>query len=166
MEPHRTDWAEGFLTQARSDWAVFERLLICKGVEPCHALHYLQMACEKLAKAYQLRNTDADAAELMKRHVGFERFVNAWLRSPTIKARYEGRDEQLQQLIKHAKQLAREVEALAPAADRVQRPDNSEYPWADGAKVVAPCLYAFPNLSLLHQPSGRTFLALIKLSLR
>jgi hypothetical protein len=44
-------WSDAFLTQARSDWQVFEHLYDSDFPE-CHALHYLQMATEKLAKAY------------------------------------------------------------------------------------------------------------------
>jgi len=46
-------WSKVFLEQASSDWQVYEHL---KGTHfpNCHALHYLQMATEKLAKAYLL----------------------------------------------------------------------------------------------------------------
>jgi hypothetical protein len=44
---------QGFILQARSDFAIFRHLLDQPraSVPECHALHYLQMASEKLAKA-------------------------------------------------------------------------------------------------------------------
>ena len=40
-----------FLTQAKSDFMVFERMRSDDALPPCHALHYLQMATELLGKA-------------------------------------------------------------------------------------------------------------------
>lgn len=130
-------------------------------VEWCHALHYLQMACEKIAKAYRLRDTAADPDELMKGHVGFARFIRAFLKAPQVKADFEGRAAHLHRLGESAYQLAQEVEKLAPAADRGARPDNAEYPWAAGEVVVVPAQYAYPNLSLLRQAGGRAFVKVV-----
>jgi len=44
-------WSEAFLAQAKSDWQIYEHLEKTS-FSKCHALHYLQMATEKLAKAY------------------------------------------------------------------------------------------------------------------
>jgi len=178
VPPSRDEWAVAFATQARSDWAVFG--LLCElavpqpdhtgegepsipaaVVEWCHALHYLQMACEKVAKAYRLRDTAADPDELMGGHVGFPRFIRAFCKAPQVKAVYDGRASHLRSLEKSAFQLAQKVEKLAPAADRAARPDNAEYPWAVGDLVVVPAHYAYPNLSLLRQPGGRAFLKIV-----
>ena len=45
------DAQELWWRQARSDHALFVRLRRI-GAEECHLLHYLQMATEKLSKAY------------------------------------------------------------------------------------------------------------------
>ena len=50
---------EMFYFQALSDMRMFQRLrLMINGgiVEQCHGLHYLQMATEKLSKAYFLKS--------------------------------------------------------------------------------------------------------------
>ncbi len=178
MPPTREQWAVAFAAQARSDWAVFGLLrelavpqpdqmdghappMPAAVVEWCHALHYLQMACEKIAKAYRLRDTAADPDELMRGHVGFPRFIRAFCKAPQVKAIYEGQAAHLRSLEKSAFQLAQEVEKLAPAADRTARPDNAEYPWAAGDLAVVPAHYAYPNLSLLRQKGGRAFLKIV-----
>ena len=52
----RRAYERAFLAQARSDWNVYR--LLSESREPsCHALHYLQMATEKLAKAYRMRES-------------------------------------------------------------------------------------------------------------
>lgn len=68
----RNRWARAYVAQARSDWQLFERLREMESVEMCHHLHYLQMACEKLAKAYRFRDTDAQPSSLLTHHVGFD----------------------------------------------------------------------------------------------
>ena len=50
--PSRTDWALAYARQGHSDFAIYQ-LLALRGVAVCHPLHYLQMACEKIAKAYR-----------------------------------------------------------------------------------------------------------------
>jgi hypothetical protein len=42
---------QAYLAQAKSDFKVFELLQGDDTVENCHAVHYLQMATEKLSKA-------------------------------------------------------------------------------------------------------------------
>ena len=162
--PTRNAWANGFVRQARSDWGVY-RLLAASSVPPCHALHYLQMACEKVAKAYRCRDTPANVDELQQHHVGFTRFMRAFLLSPAIARDYEGQAARLREIAKAANQLAKEIERLAPAVDREARPDNAEYPWPQGDHVIVPCDYSFPGLSLLAVSRGRAFLRLISRAL-
>src|SRR5882724_6463098 len=56
-DDQRRAFAQAFIAQARSDWLVYRVLTESAEVPLCHRLHYLQMACEKLAKAYRLRDT-------------------------------------------------------------------------------------------------------------
>ena len=58
-DQRRRAFAEAFIAQARSDWIVRRVLTEREGVDVCHELHYLQMVCEKLAKAYRLRDTNS-----------------------------------------------------------------------------------------------------------
>lgn len=160
--PSRDIWGAAFAKQARSDWHIYQHLAAEVDSPDCHTLHYLQMACEKIAKAYRIRDLDSDINELMKHHGGFVRFVRAFLLSPTLKSEYEHRSAQLRALMRSMSNLAREIERLAPAADGADRPDNAEYPWPAGATVVAPCEYDFPNLSLLTAPRGRALLKLVR----
>ena len=157
----RQSWAAAFARQARSDWELHHRLATA-GEADCHALHYLQMACEKIAKAYRIRDLTVDVDELTQHHIGFESFVSAFLLSPAFKEEYKHKSAQFRRTKTEMRRLAREVECLSPAVRREQRPDNSEYPWAAGTVVVAPCDYGFPNLSLLTTSTGRAFLKLVR----
>ncbi len=131
----------------------------------CHRLHYLQMAGEKLAKAYRFRDTETTSSSLLTQHVGFAKFINSLLLSPRVRERFDGKLEQLRAIQKECNRLAREVEQLAPAVDRGNSPQNAEYPWLDGKQVITPCLYGYPNLSLLLERGGRAFLKWIRMAL-
>lgn len=163
-DERRQAFAEAFIAQARSDWGVQRLLSEEKDVAVCHRLHYLQMVCEKLAKAYRLRDTKSPVSELVSKHTGFEKFVGAFF-AVALRDEYQGKDAQLQGLIKRARALAREIEKLAPAIDRVDAPENVEYPWERGDRVTAPCSYSFPSIELQRDPGGRAFLNLIERAL-
>lgn len=165
MAPSRDTWASAFHRQARSDHQIYELLAATSGIPQCHALHYLQMTCEKIAKAYRLRDTEGDVDALTKSHGGFVKFMNTWLLSPSVKRTYAGRDAMFGQVKTRVLAVSREIERLAPATDKVATPANSEYPWADGEKAVVPCEYAFPNLTLLTDPGGRSFLKFVALAI-
>lgn len=161
MSSSRQAWAAAFAEQGRSDWQVYDLLAKNPRLADCHELHYLQMACEKIAKAYRCRDTTARLEDLLTRHVGFAKFVETFLGSPAIRKAYRGRDAQLQQISRLARTLAREIERLAPAVDRTGSPENAEYPWKSEGKVIPPCQYSFPRLSLLTTAGGRSFLKLV-----
>jgi hypothetical protein len=161
-DQRRALWAQAYITQARSDWALFERLQALVDVAPCHRLHYLQMACEKLAKAYRFRDTGTLPSSLLTQHVGFAKFLNSFLLSPQIRERFDGKLEQLRANQRECNRIAREVEQLAPAVDRGNSPQNAEYPWWDGERIITPCQYDYPNLSLLREKGGRAFLKWVR----
>ncbi len=165
-EDRRSRFAAAFYRQAQSDWDVYERLSEIADIPRCHQLHYLQMACEKLAKAYRLRDLDSDVDELAAKHVGFAKFVNAFLRSPRVLEEYAAKQSAHRAISKSAVTLARAIEELAPATARRHSPANAEYPWESGDDVVVPCEYAYPGLSLLDAPGGRAFLKLIERAFR
>jgi hypothetical protein len=154
-ETTRLAFAGAFIKQARSDWEVYQPL--------CHRLHYLQMACEKLAKAYRLRDTHVRVDGVIRSHAGFEKFVGAF--SVTIKDDFRDKDAQLRVLVSQWRSIAREIEKLAPAADRESTPENAEYPWEQDGRVVVPCEYAFPSLELLLVAGGRNFLKVVQRAL-
>lgn len=161
-EGDRARWAEAFATQAREDWRLFN-FLCDHGRTRCHQLQALQMACEKIAKAYRIRDTNADLTVLMSGHVGFMRFINAFMISPPIQRQYRGRGAQLKIRLREMRQIANEIELLTPSIERDGRRDNCEYPWWDGADIAVPCEHTFPNLAVLSLQGARshTFLKLM-----
>lgn len=160
--PSREEWAVAYHRQGRSDWTLFVELQGRADMPACHALHFLQMATEKLAKAYRFRDSSADADALLTSHVGFPRFLNAFLLSPQIRAEYEGRHAQLESIRRDFAPLARAIEQLAPAVDREAVPGNAEYPWELGEGVVAPVDHGFPEVGLLRNARGRMLLNFIR----
>jgi hypothetical protein len=126
------------------------------------ALHYLQMATEKLAKAYRFRDTATSIETLLTRHTGFPEFFNAFLLSPSMRTEYEGRSGQLRKIREDCGHFARAVEQLAPAVDREQHPANAEYPWCAGGRIVTPVRYGYPEIPLLKEARGRSFLNFIE----
>lgn len=161
----RAGWALAYAKQGGSDFALFQLLSAMPDIPICHLLHYLQMAGEKIAKAYRFRDTETVEERLTTEHVAFSRFMQSYLGSPEIKQRYAGRDDQLRRIVKVARKLAREIEKLAPAVDRDASPANAEYPWLDDGRIVVPCEFTYPNLTLLTEPGGRTFLRLLELAI-
>src|SRR5215211_6949959 len=114
MPPSREAWASAFAAQSQSDWQAYDLLAAATHLPACHQLHSLQMACEKIAKAYRCRDKTVNLEELLKRHVGFSKFMGSFLTSPSLKEAYRGRAAQLSEVSRLARALAREIEKLAP----------------------------------------------------
>jgi hypothetical protein len=106
-DDRRSRFAVAFYAQARSDWELYQRLTTMPDVPRCHQLHYLQMACEKLAKAYRLRDLDAAVDDLATKHGGFTKFVNTFLRSPRLLEEYKRTRSAHQAICRSAASLAR-----------------------------------------------------------
>jgi hypothetical protein len=96
-DARRQAFSVAFATQGRSDWAVYKYLsaLSKPSFPQCHTLHYLQMATEKIAKAYRIRDTSADVNDLVRHHTGFVEFVNQFFRCPPIRDEFRGQDAAL-----------------------------------------------------------------------
>lgn len=164
----RQEWAIAYAEQSASDWNVFQKLTADGNVEFCHALHYLQMACEKIAKAYRFRDTDTAVGTLLTSHVAVSKFIETFLCSPIMMERWTANPHQLRPLRQRCRQLAREVEIMAPAVARTGRPENAEYPWESGKRVQIPASYSYPNLSQLQnqkQTRAIEFLKVIRLAI-
>lgn len=162
MAAARSTLADAFAAQAESDWSVYQTLSL-SGHPRCHALHYLQMATEKIAKAYRIRDlAGADPRELATRHTGFGEFVNQLMNSDAIKGRWAGRDAARESRRKDFERFAAAIERLAPAIDRAAAPENAEYPWEDGDEVVRPRDFDYPKLAFLSEAGGFAFLKLVK----
>ncbi len=128
--------------QARSDFSIFV-LLRRAGAHECHLLHYLQMATEKLSKAYLWRSGHAPP----KKYTGFVRFLKALLdrRSADLewvsKALGFGRPEDLDKWVSSIQTLAYSLQNIAPAI-AWDRP-NPEYPWPHASPTDCPADHPF-----------------------
>ena len=160
----RVKVADAYAQQSRSDFAVYQKHL--QGVEECHRLHYLQMACEKIAKAYRLRDPVSFSPDDLYSHVVFSKFIVIFLKSVPVRSRYRVQEAKRRQMERYARTLALEIEKLAPAVDREQTPENAEYPWIIGDTVFAPCLHRYPVSRLLGEQGGRDILKLIEIAIQ
>ncbi len=174
LPDNRVAWAQAYVKQSRSDLAIYELFTsrelaaqypLLAQVELCHALHYLQMACEKIAKAYRFRDTGTPIENLLTSHVAFSKFIIGFLKAPYVQVRYRNKSAELRHVTRIARLLAREIEILAPALERETAPYNTEYPWADAGQIITPCEYSFPSVNLLRTPEGRNFLKIIKIAI-
>ena len=154
------DWRVGYAKQALADLRAREKLLEHPELPPCQQLHFLQMACEKVCKAY-LCGQGVNPETLRGSHAYISRPL------PII-ARQQFAVETGKTLasrawvIKAIRVLARKIELLAPAVDDAGRqPANCEYPWEtpDG-RVRAPCEHNF-GIDLLYEKAGRHLLKVI-----
>lgn len=153
MTTYQSVWWE----QAASDYRVY-RLLLHQVVEPCHLLHYLQMATEKVAKAYLWR--DGQAPSLT--HSGLVQFLrNLTLASaserPRILRAFSFRTvATFRSSINRLLPIAYEVETLAPTLARGG--PNPEYPWPHLAPASSPARHQFDLwIRLRTTPTGQQF---------
>ncbi len=137
----REEWANAFAEQGHSDLRTYD-ILSNADAPSCHSLHYLQMATEKIAKAYQVAGSYWPPRK--KSHVAAVEFVKNYYSSPSMRARYDRNREQLAVIRDEMVKVAMQVEKLAPAVDEENVPENVEYPWATSEKLEVPCRYKFP----------------------
>ena len=147
--------------QAQSDRALFLQLRRI-GAHECHLLHYLQMATEKLSKAYLWRSGKAPP----KSHTGLIRFLKALLdRRPAdlpwiAKALGFNRSEDLEKWVSSVQPLAYALQNIAPAEAR--NGPNPEYPWPHEAPAHCPAGHSFTLWSQLFSTGqGRKLLEFI-----
>jgi hypothetical protein len=142
-----------YLVQARSDWGIL-RLLRREAV--CHQLHYLQMATEKLGKAFFWKGRGAENLG----HAAFSRFVRAistnrrvadLIGFPNIASFRERCND--------VSSLAYELERLAPAL--ASDGPNPEYPWPRANPRLAPVEYRFDAWEELNTRNGHCLRRLV-----
>ena len=127
--------------QAQSDHAIFVQLRQ-GGAHECHLLHYLQMATEKLSKAYLWRSGHAPP----KNHTGCVRFLKA-LQDRRNKlnrlAKVLGfqRQKDLVDWLSKVQALAYGLQNIAPA--EAGDGPNPEYPWPHEAPTQCPISHTF-----------------------
>ncbi len=147
-------WARAYARQALSDLDARE-ILAGSGAPKCHRLHFLQMAAEKVCKAYL--TTSNGHSNVRKTHAYVAKNL------PIIaRVFYSNNRNQIARWeMSEIRRLAHEIEVLAPACDDGDvRLDNSEYPWQDGSgNVRVPSEFNFPNID----DGSRAIIRLIKL---
>jgi hypothetical protein len=134
-----------FGRQARSDYQTFVLLAGLGGaVDVCQKLHYLQMAAEKISKAY-LASEEAPPPRVHNTFLGFVRREARF--NTAIMAECGFRSKQRYgEYLRGLEPMAGELDALAPAVD--PPPHNPEYPWWSPSGPLAPVDFSFPNTPL------------------
>lgn len=157
------DESTAFLAQARSDFAIYQMLAgySREEVPECHALHYLQMATEKLAKAVAIRLGHDENAR--HSHVAFSSMpVLLNRRDVSAKLGWDNHRQFIATLRRLAP-LFDEIEAFNPAVAR-DKP-NVEYPWrkrpSSNADWLAPVQYSFGFLERLRRKGDMKQLIMI-----
>ncbi len=119
------------------------------------------MACEKIAKAYRLRDTQQFTDNQLYSHGVFAKFIVGFLKANGLRERYRSHDAQRRHLERYAQRLAADIDRLAPAIDHERTPANTEYPWTDGENVFVPTQHSFEIAARLAEPDGQYFVKLI-----
>jgi hypothetical protein len=155
------DAQELWWRQAQSDHTLFVHLRRA-GVHECHVLHYLQMATEKLSKAYLWRSGHAPP----KVHAGFVRFLRALLDRRAELDRIAtvlgfGRREDLDNWVRNVQALAYSLQNIAPA--EAGNGPNPEYPWPHEAPAHCPIGHTFDLWNrLTNTGQGRKLIEVIE----
>ncbi len=137
---------QAFLKQARSDFILCQELRNTRN-PTCHWVHYLQLATEKLARAYEMDITSNRRPA--KTHAAFASFVRTSLQSSAWQKSlgYGNRTARYKALLKRLRPLAELTEKIAPSFAGFDRP-NPEYPWQDsGSRVIAPVEHHFSDFT-------------------
>jgi len=152
-------WSEVFLTQARSDWDVSEHLKETS-LPTCHMLHYLQMATEKLAKAYLLAGP-TDIKSVRSTHRAVTRFLQLLSRNEGLREEMGMKPRQLRTYVQQILPLAHKIESLAPSL--AGNGPNPEYPWkAPAGAFHAPATHEFEIDTDLDNSLGFNLIKLMR----
>jgi len=145
-----------FLVQARTDFEVFKLLCKQSGLPECHALHYLQMATELLAKAHAWRNGPPPES-----HRALVPFLQGLSHNRKAQKQlgFERLNENWRSLIKKSLSFADRIQQLAPAL--ADNGPNPEYPWPRAVPRTAPAEHRFEIWQELQTGPGRQFIKLI-----
>jgi hypothetical protein len=151
------NWSPAFARQAVSDLDARETLIADRSLPSCHALHYLQMACEKVCKAAMIAG-GVDPNEVKRSHAHISNQLPTLVKlHMSRRARRIPRDNWI---VRAARPLARKIELLSPSVG--DSPQNCEYPWksADGS-IIPPADYNF-EFDALFERAGITTLKVVR----
>jgi hypothetical protein len=156
-------WSVAFAKQAKADLEARDWLLGSTTLPECHELHFLQMACEKLCKAYLMARPGADPIALQRSHAYVAKNLPIIVRQQL--AEQSGHLPKDSHLIGSIRRLAEQIERLAPANDAGgTAPSNCEYPWTDAkGQIIVPAEHSF-RLSLLYERAGVTLLKIMRVA--
>ena len=162
------EWSNAYARQAKADFMTYQALeslrseaVLGWSIPICHKLQFLQMACEKLAKAHLCTRGTAPAS-LQASHAYISKVLPVVIRQEMVAVNFRG---------KSAKNLgsfaatscARNLVASPSVRRGGQRPDNCEYPCEDiDGRDTSLSLGSFCSAQLIAQPAGRSMLKLIQ----
>ncbi|MBX3413445.1 MAG: hypothetical protein KF708_12215 [Pirellulales bacterium] len=134
-------------------------------VDSCHELHYLQMATEKLAKAYFWKTNQSP----MKSHSAFVRFMKALVSKNTSKRERDRianvlgfkRFSSFRTRVYSILPRLHELERMAPALAGDDGP-NAEYPWPRNAPQFAPANFRFNLIDWTESAHGRQLMNVLQ----
>ncbi len=148
------EWRIAYAKQARADLQARDRLLEDAALPDCQQLHFLQMACEKICKAYLCGQGTAPQT-LQTSHAYIASVLPIVVRQQFAQqSRHTANDRSW--MIGAIRKLARKIELLAPAVrGGGAHPANCEYPWiATDGTLRVPAEHNF-QIDLLHEGAGR-----------
>lgn len=140
-------WRTAYFRQAQNDYGMFRELGKRTDVAMCQKLHYLQMATEKLAKAFLSPPSGGSHPHV---HDALCNLLKFCKQRPDIRRLlgYENNYHAYCSYIDSLLSVAERIEKLAPVGR--QERVNPEYPWLDhDGNVVCPVSYSFPEFG--HQ---------------
>ncbi len=145
-----------FFRQAAEDWRVYSSFRRSRPRTACHELHYLQMATEKIAKAYRWGTSTPPRGE----HTSFVVFLRMIAdRKRTREALGLQSQAYSRAWIRASLPLAIQIENLAPAL--AGEGPNPEYPFPRALPLTAPVDHDFQVVDELDRPNGRKLITLV-----
>lgn len=156
---------EPWWKQSHSDWNAYDVMQKIGSFAECHKLQFLQMASEKISKAYLLRTFQPKRS-----HAGFGKFLRLLVQSSSsvdlqriAQIHQFNHIQSFEQWIQSVRPLADDLEKLAPAL--AQDGPNPEYPLPHDAPMNSPAIFDFPILKRLETSEGRSLLRFMKASI-
>ena len=138
-----TDWRSAYFQQAKSDYALFLRLVNQTDVPLCQKLHSLQMTTEKMSKGFL---TSAGAGKYKNTLDVFVDFLQSAKNRPNLR-RVCGFENGVAfaAYVNGLRPTAVAIETLSPEGEPHPNP---EYPWEVSGKIITPLEHDFPGLKI------------------
>lgn len=165
--PNNSDWSRAYAIQAAADWGCWLRLNAIAELPDCQRLHFLQMACEKLSKAFLFQAGGNNPEWLRSSHAVVRKHLKTIIAYTLNRIDPNGNAARQRALIRCANQLACEIEWLSPQCDDDgRRPSNTEYPWVADGSLRVPAQHRFSLSESLLTNEARSVLKLLGEAIR